>query len=170
MNKWLALPAMLVIVLIIWTATTHITRETILSETQAISRVETFYNGKVQNTIKKDAQYFVTFETGYGIYEVAVDEENGRFSQLHVIQKFTPTDKLPSESPSKSDEQVQPHITAEQARIIALDTYAGEVEDISYFTTTDGGYYLVEVDTENADLILQIHAVTGKILSVSFED
>ncbi|MER2107685.1 MAG: PepSY domain-containing protein [Solibacillus sp.] len=164
MNKWLAVPAIIVITLIIWTATTQITRETILNETQASSRVETFYNGDVQHTIKKGVHYFILFETAHGIYEVAVDEENGRFSQLHLIQSLTPTQEEPAPS------EAAPRVTTEQARTIAKQAYNGDVEEIVFHESTDGGYYLVEIDTENADLILQIHAITGKVLSVSFEE
>lgn len=164
MNKWLAIPAVLVIILIIWTATTQITRETILTETQATSRVETFYNGEVRHTIKKGAQYFITFATANGVYEIAVDEENGRFSQLHLIQTLSPPI---SESPALVEE---PRITKEQAQLIATQAYDGVIEEIIFRESADGGYYLVEIETENEDIILQIHAITGKVLSVSFED
>lgn len=164
MSKWLAVPALLVITLIIWTATTQITRETILNETQAASRVETFYNGDVQHTIKKGAHYFITFKTAHGIYEVAVDEENGRFSQLHFIHALTTLEEKPAPS------EVAPRMTAEQVRILAKQAYPGEIEEIIFRDSADGGYYLVDMDTENEEIILQIHAVTGKILSVSFEE
>lgn len=169
MNRWLLLPAILIIVLITWTATTQITRETILSETQAASRVETFYNGHVQHSIKKGTHYFITFTTDFGVYEVAVDEENGRFSQLHLIQKTVPAENSPEEA-RKPEVQEQPRITHEQAQQIALQAYPGEIEAITLQQSADGGYYLVEVDSETTDVILQIHALTGIILTVSFEN
>lgn len=175
MNKWLALPAVIVIALIIWTATTQITRETILNDVQANSRVKTFYNGDVQSTIKKGTHYFITFQTKHGIYEVAVDEENGRFSQLHLIQSFatseTQTAETTDETPAQNESpSTVPRITSAQARTIALNTYTGEIEQLTFHNAADGGYYLVEIDTELEDVILQIHAMTGKVLSVSFED
>lgn len=165
MNKWLVVPALIVIALIIWTATTQITRETILNETQATSRVETFYNGEVRSTIKKGTQYFITFTTKGGVYEVAVDEDNGRFSQLHLIQTLTPPVTNEPTPPETS-----PRMTPAQIREIATQTYRGEIEALTFHESAEGGYYLVEVDTEEEDIVLQIHAVTGKILSVSFQE
>lgn len=164
MNKWLAIPALLIIALIIWTATTQITRETILNEVQAASRVETFYNGEVRSTIKKGTHYFITFATKYGVYEVAVDEDNGRFSQLHLIQTLTPLTDEPAVS------ETPPRMTTAQIRAIATQAYLGEIEALTFHESAEGGYYLVEVDTEEEDVVLQIHAVTGKTLSVSFQD
>lgn len=165
MNKWLTIPAIIVIALIIWTATTQITRETILNEAQATSRVETFYNGDVRSTIKKGAQYFITFATKHGIYEVAVDENNGRFSQLHLIQTLS----LP-ETVKPTPSETTTRMTPEQIQSIALQAYRGEIDALTFHESVDGGYYLVEVDTEEEEFVLQIHAVTGKILSVSFKD
>lgn len=164
MNKWLAIPALLIIALIVWTATTQITRETILNEVQATSRVETFYNGEVRSTIKKGTQYFITFATTYGVYGIVVDEDNGRFSQLHLIQTLTPStdEPTPSETP--------PRMTTAQIRAITTQAYLGEIEALMFYESAEGGYYLVEVDTEEEDVVLQIHAITGKILSVSFQD
>lgn len=163
MNRWLLIPALLVLLLIGWTATTQITKETILSEAQISSRVETFYNGTVGNHVKKGDQYFVTFTTANGIYEIAVDEDNGRFSQLTLIKEIhAQVEEKPPVAPPVV-------LTKEQARIIAQKQYMGEIEVITFRDTADGGYYLVEIDAEE-NVTLQIHAVTGQILSVSFED
>lgn len=188
MNKWLLLPTVLVIALIIWTATTQIMKETILSEAQISSRVETFYNGQAKSVLKKGEQYFVTFTTEEGVYEVAVDEENGRFSQLSLLKEIqppseqsekpapteqAPTPAAPEVTPQKPQEEAKPtqqiRLTTQQIRALAQKQYTGEIEDIAFHSTSTGGYYLVEIDAEE-DVTLQIHAVTGKVLSVSFED
>ncbi len=69
-------------------------------------------------------------------------------------------------------------LTGQQAVNIALTRLNAnvpvEVDDVDYVETQQGGYYLVEIelDTE-ADLdevVYQIHAISGKVLSVSWDD
>lgn len=164
MNKWLTILFIVLIVTISWIATTQITRDTVLTEAQAISRVETFYNSTVESVIQQGSHYVITFATNYGIYEIAVDEKNGRFSQLHLIHR------LSVENTPQPNEQPSPLIPVKQAETIALSAYAGELEETTFYAAADGGYYLIEIDAEPEDVILQIHAVTGKILSVAFEE
>lgn len=66
--------------------------------------------------------------------------------------------------------KTQIYITAAKAQQIALKQLAGEVDDIEYVRTSDGGYYLIDIEAEEEDATFQIHAVTGKILSVSYDD
>jgi uncharacterized membrane protein YkoI len=66
-------------------------------------------------------------------------------------------------------------ITQDQAIKIALGQIKGEkvdeVDDFSYVKTDDGGYYLIEIDTkDNREATIQIHAISGKIMSLSWEE
>ena len=66
-------------------------------------------------------------------------------------------------------------ITQEQAIKIALgqikSEIVDEVDDFSYVKTDDGGYYLIEIDTkDNREATFQIHAISGKIMSVSWAE
>ncbi|MEK5040162.1 PepSY domain-containing protein [Sporosarcina sp. FSL K6-3457] len=63
-------------------------------------------------------------------------------------------------------------ISEKQAIKIALGQLKGEVEDIEFVQTSDGGYYLVEIDDDDQDdeATFQIHAISGKILSVTWDD
>lgn len=169
----------------------HITEDTSLSEKQIASRVEALYGGVVDNTIKQDDVYIVTFSTAQATYEVTVDEVNGRFSHLTliyeqptVVQDDTNDGETTSEP--QPDSQVQPSdslkpntpatepkpilLTEQQVISIALAQFTGEVEDVDFENTADGGYYLVEIDTAEEEVTVQIHAITGKILSVSFDE
>ena len=170
----------------------HITEDTSLSEKQIASRVEALYGGVVDNTIKQDDVYFVTFSTAQATYEVTVDEANGRFSNLTliheqptVVQDDTNDEKTISDS--QLDSQVEPSddppkpsmptteqkpilLTEQQVISIASAQFTGEVEDVDFENAADGGYYLVEIDTAEEEVTVQIHAITGKILSVSFDE
>lgn len=61
-------------------------------------------------------------------------------------------------------------ITSDEAKQIALSQLNGTVEYIAYEESSDGGYYLVEIDGDNEEETFQIHAVSGKILSVTQRD
>ncbi len=66
-------------------------------------------------------------------------------------------------------------ITQEQAIKIALGQIKSEkvdeVDDFSYVKTDDGGYYLIEIDTkDNREATIQIHAISGKIMSLSWAE
>ena len=165
----------------------HITEDTALSEQQIISRVEALYGGVVDNTIKQDEAYFVTFSTERATYEVTVDEVNGRFSQLTLIYEQPTvvqddTNDGETTSDPQPDSQVEPKpstptteqkpilLTEQQVISIASAQFTGEIEDVDFENAADGGYYLVEIDTAEEEVTVQIHAITGKILSVSFDE
>lgn len=166
----------------------HITEDTSLSERQIISRVEALYGGVVDHTIKQDEAYFVTFSTERATYEVTVDEVNGRFSNLTLIYEQPPVaqdesneEQPTTPAPDVADSQVQPSdppassqkpilLTEQQVLSIASAQFTGEIEDIDFENSADGGYYLVEIDTAEEEVTVQIHAITGKILSVSFDE
>jgi len=174
----------------------HITEDTSLSEKQIASRVEALYGGVVDNTIKQDDVYIVTFSTAQATYEVTVDEVNGRFSHLTLIyeqptvvqddtnegEETTPTTDTakqpdsqvkPSDPPKPNIPATEPKpilLTEQQVISIASAQFTGEVEDVDFENAADGGYYLVEIDTAEEEVTVQIHAITGKILSVSFDE
>jgi len=65
-------------------------------------------------------------------------------------------------------------ITKEKAVEIALGQLQGEVEYVVFEKTKDGGYYLVEIEQDNEDsddleAVFQIHAISGEILSVTWD-
>gem|GEM_PF-6404984 len=65
-------------------------------------------------------------------------------------------------------------LTEQQAIQIALRQLKGEVDDVDFIKTTDGGYYLVEIEIDVDDgpdeATYQIHAISGKIMSVTWDD
>ena len=68
-------------------------------------------------------------------------------------------------------------ITKEEAVEIALGQLRGEVEYVTFEQTADGGFYLIEIEQDNDDddgddleAVFQIHAISGEIISVSWED
>ncbi|MEK4426106.1 PepSY domain-containing protein [Solibacillus sp. FSL K6-1523] len=87
----------------------------------------------------------------------------------------TPDSKpIPTENPKETpSQQTKPLLSAAQAKAIALKEVKGEVDSIDYKATSDGGHYFIEIDLEDDDMdeaYVQVHAITGKILSIQFED
>lgn len=90
----------------------------------------------------------------------------------------------PQTDTKKTDEAKQEStatvlITAEQATKIAQQQYKGTVENNSFVKTNEGGYYLIVMQTADANskdskdkktkATIQVHAISGKILSVTWE-
>lgn len=66
-------------------------------------------------------------------------------------------------------------ITREQAIEIAFTQLKGEVEYVEFKQTDDGGFYQIEIEQDNDDeddleAVIEIHAITGKIISVVWDD
>lgn len=81
----------------------------------------------------------------------------------------------PTPQPEKKKSVI---LTGQQAVNIALTRLNAsvpvEVDDVDFVETQQGGYYLVELELDtDADLdevVYQIHAISGKVLSVSWDD
>lgn len=66
-------------------------------------------------------------------------------------------------------------ISREQAIEIALGQLNGEVEDVEFEQTDDGGFYLIEIEQDNdegddVEAVIQIHAITGEVITVDWDD
>ncbi|MEG0472949.1 MAG: PepSY domain-containing protein [Solibacillus sp.] len=82
------------------------------------------------------------------------------------------TNTKPSDNTQKPP-ATKPLLSEAQATAIAFKEVNGKLDSIDYEETPDGGYYIIEIeldDEEYDEAILQVHAVTGKILSIQFED
>ena len=161
--------------------------KTTLSEQEVITRVESLYNGKVEEVTKEDAHYNVIFADGSNVYEVQVDEEQGTFQDLNLIlirndgaevavdnnaanQKSDANSSTAPNSEAGTSSTSATRITAQDAQSLALQQMTGELEEIEYFQSADGGYYIIEIDDGEIEASFQIHAITGKILSVVYDD
>ncbi len=65
-------------------------------------------------------------------------------------------------------------ISKQQAIKIALTQLNGEVDGVDFVQTSEGGYYLIEIEIDVEDgpdeATYQIHAISGKIMSVTWDD
>jgi uncharacterized membrane protein YkoI len=75
------------------------------------------------------------------------------------------------DSKEKQSTAEQALINKEQAITIAKTQLTGEVQYTTYENTSDGGYYLIEIESEDdREAVIQVHGVSGDILSVTWDD
>ncbi|MGV3264327.1 PepSY domain-containing protein [Cytobacillus pseudoceanisediminis] len=87
--------------------------------------------------------------------KITVDALNGE-----VLSRVTEETKVPVKN-----------LTEEEAVQIALKNEPGEVDDISFGETDKGPSYLVEIEKDDGrEAAVEIHAITGEVLSVTWDD
>lgn len=72
---------------------------------------------------------------------------------------------------SDSSEPPATMITKEYAIKLSLEKVPGKVEDVEYRENKSSRYYLVEIEREDGrEATIQVHAITGKIMTVTWDD
>lgn len=135
----------------------------ILSETEVREEIAKKYPGEIErlslNKKKEQPVYNAEVVKEKALVELQVDAITGEI----ISEKMKETTK----------EDVL--ITKDQAVKIALGQLKGEVEYVAFQQTDDGGYYLVEIeqdneDTDDVEAVFHIHAITGKIITIEWDD
>lgn len=135
-----------------------------LSREELMERIQLTYDVTPKYVAQEDDHAIFRFKKDGVTYEMTVDALDGHVSRLVKIagsysvpdkQQTTPTTKV---------------LTDEQAIAIANKELEGEVEALSYRSTSDGGYYLIEIDGDEAEAVFQIHALSGEILSITWDE
>lgn len=173
-NRTWIFPTLLVIGIISLSlyAYNQVITKTTLGEAEVKNRVESLFNGKVQSITKKSQQYEVIFSKNDFIYEVSVDKVEGTFHTIALIQAGTIKEETTAEEEKTTIEEpkaVKP-LTKQEAIKIATSQFPGEVDEIEFVDTANGGYYNVNIENNEDEATLQIHALTGKILTITYDD
>ena len=84
----------------------------------------------------------------------------------------TPTEKDADNNATSTPPPAEALILSEQkAKDIALQQVSGDVDDIELKQSGDSRYYLVEIETnEDKDAVIQVNAVTGKVMSITWDE
>ncbi|KAA0955803.1 hypothetical protein FQ087_14535 [Sporosarcina sp. ANT_H38] len=131
----------------------------VLSESKVKGIIEGKYSGETDR---------ISLNTGgeSPIYEVELSKDP-KFTKVTVDAV---TGEIISETKKETTgESVL--ISMEDAITIAEAQLIGEVDDVSYERTTDGGYYLIQIDSDDdGEGTFQIHAISGEIMSITWED
>lgn len=128
----------------------------LLTEKQIRQMVKQEY-GDVESIKLIDTTYMVRVERENQQKDLTLDAYSGDILSVKNVEPL----KRPVEDPI---------ITEQQAIQIALGQLAGEVDSVDFEETAEGGYYLVEIETQDDEATFQIHAVSGDILSITWED
>lgn len=157
------------ITIVVIFAVKQLTSPNVLSIEDMTTQIEKSFNSDVLSIVANSDDYIASFNKDGSIFEVTVDGENGQFSNLTLVQKNSEPE------PSTQNEQPKPEenltvLTEQQASTIALQEVDGKLDSVDFENTTDGGNYFVEIEQDDKEITVQIHAITGKILSIQYDD
>lgn len=137
------------------------------AEEIALSEVE----GKIEETkyVKDQNEYEVTVAGKNENTTLAISAENGEIRKIST-EEIAEADPPQEEEPAAGSSGGI--ITRDEAVSIARKTLDGEVQEVEFEETQDGGYYLVEIENDETDqeATIQIHAIRGETLTVDWDD
>ncbi|MEC3883914.1 PepSY domain-containing protein [Halobacillus sp. HZG1] len=141
-----------------------------LSESDVREKVQTQYNGEITDVTSMEDHYLATIALDEGVYEVVVIKTDGRISEIRPLESFKDNDS-PSPPEDKFESAQTEPITEEKAKAVALNEIEGEVDDIDFESEEEPAFYLVEIERSGgAEATVQVHALTGEIMSVTWDD
>ncbi|MDN7244368.1 PepSY domain-containing protein [Planococcus shenhongbingii] len=118
-------------------------------------------------TYSKDKrEYEVKIKDGENIATVFVASKTGE------VRKITTNSAIEADNKPVPEPEPNPVISKDEAIAIAKQTLDGEVQEVEFVQTEDGGYYLVEIENEETEqeVTVQIHAIRGETLTVEWDD
>lgn len=135
----------------------------VLSEDEVKEIIAEHYESEIERLILND-------ETEEIVYEVEVVEDQ---ALVKVVLDALSGEIISTETQGETDPQAL--ISREQAIKIAFTQLKGDVEYVEFKETENGGFYLIEIEQnndngKNLEAVIQIHAITGEILSVVWDD
>lgn len=168
-HKLVIIVAIVVITMVVFFAVKQLTTPNVLSKNEIVTQIEKSYQGEILSIVEKQKNYIASFTKEGSVFEVTIDSENGQFSHLTLVQKKNEEQSI--EQTIETEPEENPSIlTKQQAMDIALKEVPGELDSVEFEKTMDGGNYFVEIEQGDNEIIVQIHAITGKMLSIQYED
>lgn len=151
---------------------------------QAKQAVLEEYSGTVTSLALQSGKYVAELERDQGRYELQLDASSGEILSIVLLQPAATSAVTPAPQPastpsagSSAPPSASPVPSAgrvfseEEAIQLALQEVPGEPDDVETGINASGAFYLVEVKTfDDREAIVQVDAVSGNIMSVSWED
>lgn len=190
------LVAVLIIVNAVWSPFSPSTSA--MSTDEVVEEVLSQYpGGEITKTTLDGGVYRLELQSATGTYEMTVDSRQGdivSIQQLNERASQPPTEPDPDTHPSEpadhgdkeatggttggesgngsgTSEPPATMITKEYAIKLSLEKVPGTVEDVEYRENKSSRYYLVEIEREDGrEATIQVHAITGKIMTVTWDD
>lgn len=180
-SRWLAitggaaLTILLLVVLMQWWPA--LTRAETLTEQEARESVISRYSGEIIEIRHEREKYIVDLRLDTGLYEIQIHAQSGDVLSLERKEAFTPPEgegvqePPPGGTPDPASSEPPLLLTEEEAAQLALQHIPGEVDDVDWKQIDGTGFYLVEIDLDDGrEAIVQIHAITGEVMSVTWDD
>lgn len=113
-------------------------------------------------------EYEVDITDGSAKKTVFVAADTGDVRKITDVSSGSP-DPAPEPEPAP---EPKPVLSREEAITIAKGTLDGEVQEVEFTETADGGYYLIEIENDELDkeATVQIHAIRGETMTVEWDD
>lgn len=151
--------------------------EPLLSQEQVIEQIRLLYDGKVTSAQLKQSIYNIKLQSELGLYELELDARDGSVRAIHRMAVYEPPVAEPGTPSAPSGEEQPPILPGEESGLSeaeaaerALQQVQGIVEEIEYKQHGESRYYLVEVDTNKGEAVVQIHAITGAVMSITWDE
>lgn len=154
--------ALIAIAVVVFVALQLLPQQQPISEEQLAEKIRTVYNG----TLIDQQGTTITFETTLGEYKASLTDE-GQIVSVEQLTQFVPpaVEQPPTEeSPTL--------LTKDEAIAQAIAVFPGTVEQVEFIENDAGGYFLIELenDTTEAEAEVEVHAITGEVLSIVYDD
>lgn len=131
----------------------------------AESKVLAAYDGTLVSSREEAEQFSITFDNTVGQYSAHVNDA-GEIISLEQLKIYA--EEQHTEKPEKPIESVK--LTEQQAIDIAKKVFNGTLEDYEFVDSSNGGYYLIELESDTQEVEIQVHALTGEVLSAVYDD
>jgi uncharacterized membrane protein YkoI len=168
---WILLASLFIVVLLFisWQkfGNTNVSAQ-ILTKEEAQKLVQDRYQGTVTQIKRTDEQYDIELEKGDNLYHISLDALSGKV--LLFSKKGTKSQSpVPSTTTPRNDSSKK--LTEEEVKEIAKKQVDGAVDHVWLETKGEQTYYLVQIKTkDDREAIVQIHAITGNVMSVTWDD
>ncbi|RWZ51399.1 hypothetical protein EQV77_16715 [Halobacillus fulvus] len=176
----------LVVVLIGWQVIDRMTTTEKLTAVQAEERIKEQYSGEILELMDNGDTYIAMMELNGNRYRIEVSQEDGSVVQVEQLETQGENSNAPAEEepqpqqdPPSSTEEPQTEqpaepaqpISEQEARSIALEQVTGTIDDVDFEQSNGQSYYLIEMERDDdLEATVQIHAITGEVLSVTWDD
>ncbi|ANU19811.1 hypothetical protein BBI15_06085 [Planococcus plakortidis] len=141
-----------------------------LSEEQAREAAAAAEQGEMKEIqyIESDNRYEVEIHSETERKILFISAETGEVMDVQTEALETQAEP----EPDTAQPEPERIISQNAAIAIAKETLDGIVDDVEFVQTTDGGYYLVEMDDNASDreATIQIHAIRGETMTVEWDD
>ena len=136
----------------------------ILSEFEAKTLIQERYQGTVTKIQLSNEQYLIKLEKQKNIYSILLDAKDGKVLSVTKTKTYAP-------STNQSQAPVTKKLTEAEAKQIAEKQVNGVVNHILLESKGEISFYLIEIRTQDdQEAVVQIHAFTGNVMSVTWDD